>query len=115
MTVRLAARKSEFVRTHARLSRRRNPLEIGYAWELGETVEYRVPTGYRIRGLPGARHIRARYGDFELKVAEEGGAVRVSYRMRVSEPRIPASEYEGFRRFLLEVDAALNEVIVLER
>ena len=106
------ARESELARSYARLSSRRYDLVLAYPWEQQETFQYELPKGWRAQRLPATRKLETPFGQFELSAEADGGKVTVTTHLVVSKHRVSKGDYAGFRRFLLDVDAALNQEIV---
>jgi tetratricopeptide (TPR) repeat protein/transglutaminase-like putative cysteine protease len=112
--VRAGGRESELSRAYARLSERRWDLILGYPWEQDEEVVYELPAGWTAPELPPRRELTAPFGRFQLTAAREGSTVRVRFQLRIDRYRFARADYPAFRRFLVEVDAALNQGIVLK-
>jgi hypothetical protein len=106
------ARESELARSYARLSQRHHDLVLAYPWEQQETFDYELPRGWHAQRLPETRKLETPYGQFELSTESDGAHVKVTTHLVVSKHRVARGEYAGFRRFLLDVDAALNQEIV---
>ena len=62
--------------------------------------------------LPETRKLETPYGQFQLEAESDGSHVKVTTHLVVSKHRVSKGDYAGFRRFLLDVDAALNQEIV---
>src|SRR5262249_20359519 len=106
------ARESELARSYARLSTRRYDLVLAYPWEQQETFEFELPNGWRAQRLPEGRKLETPFGQFELSAEADGARVTVTTHLVVTKHRVARGEYAGFRRFLLDVDAALNQEII---
>jgi cellulose synthase operon protein C len=111
----VTARDADFVRSYARLSRRRYELQIAYPWQHEETLTFRIPEGWRVTRQPAARHDHSGFGRFDLDVslAEDGRSLQVRSLIQVDKNRISAEEYPAFRKFLGGIDGALGDRIVL--
>jgi transglutaminase-like putative cysteine protease/Flp pilus assembly protein TadD len=111
LTLPIAVRDADFVRTYARLSTRKQDLVIAYPWQHDEEIVYRLPAGWQL-DAGTKRELSGPYGRFTVDVsAEPGGLVRVHTSLDVTRYRIPAAEYPAFRAFLGEIDALLAERI----
>jgi transglutaminase-like putative cysteine protease len=113
----VSAREPDFVRSYARLSRRRHELQVAYPWQHDEELIFRVPDGWKVAGTPGARHEQNAFGRFDLEaaVSGDGREVRVKSVVDVQKFRISPDEYPAFRRFLGAIDAALGERVVVRK
>ncbi len=113
----VTSREGEYVRSYARLSRRKHDLVLSYPWQHEEVLTFRVPEGWHVARAPEPRREEAAVGTFTLEVepVEQGRAIRVRSAMDVTDHRISPDEYDGFRRFLRAVDAALGQRLVLRK
>jgi transglutaminase-like putative cysteine protease len=107
----VTGRDADFVRTYARLSARRQDLVLAYPWSHDEEISYRLPSGWRLvsGAIPPPRMIESRFGRFRLEVEADGETVRVHSFLDVTRSRIAPDDYQSFRAFLGEVDAALDD------
>jgi tetratricopeptide (TPR) repeat protein len=114
LSLAMAVREGDLVRSYARLSTRRSALLLAYPWQHDERIDYQIPPGFEVGPLPEARHIETPFGRFDLTV--ERGArsgVTIKSHLDVSRERISASEYADFRRFLSDVDSVMKAHVVL--
>jgi hypothetical protein len=111
--LRVGARESELARAFARLSTRQYDLVLGYPWEQIEDIRYELPPGWSVRQLPRSRELATPFGFFRLAITREHGVVRVTAHLRIAQHRFARADYPALRRFLVDVDAALNQGIVL--
>ena len=113
----VSGRDPDFVRTYARLSERHRDLVLAYAWQHDEEMVFRLPAGWSM--LPGgledgdARDLESAFGRFHLDVRREGGLVRVRSFLDIERARIAPDEYPRFRAFLSEIDAILQERLLV--
>jgi hypothetical protein len=108
----IAVREADFVRTYARLSTRKQDLVIAYPWQHDEEIVYRLPAGWTLRAGATKKEIAGPYGRLAVEVAAEpGGLVRVHTFLDVTRFRIPPGEYAAFRAFLGDIDSAFAERI----
>jgi formylglycine-generating enzyme required for sulfatase activity len=73
------------------------------------------PKGFVPGALPDPASIASRFGRLSLAVRAEGRAVRVERTFSIEVHRVTAGEYPEFLEFCRAVDAALAQVIVMER
>ena len=111
----VTGRDPDFVRTYARLSARRQDLVLGYPWQHDEELAYQLPAGWRLARVaaPAPRAVDSPFGRFRLDVDVDGEVVRVRSSLDVTRVRISPDDYPRFRAFLGEVDAALDERLVV--
>ncbi len=109
-----SARESEFARGYARLSSRQYDLVLDFPWEQEEELTFRLPLGTRAGALPKESKLNSDFGFFTLRVVgDQPGKVVVSYTLSIVKERIAKKDYPEFRKWLLGVDAALNQRIVV--
>jgi len=113
----VSGRDADFVRTYARLSERRDDLVLAYPWQHDEELTYKLPAGWRLLGGGladgAARDVESAFGRFHLDVRVDGGLVRVRSFLDVERARIAPDEYARFRAFLGEIDATLQERLLI--
>lgn len=106
--------EGKMLRSFARLSERRQVLVVDYPWQEEERVRVVPPKGSRVSRLPEARHIETPFGSYVLTVEKgEDGEVRLRGVLTVTRHRVEPNEYAAFRRFCLDVDAALSQELVI--
>ncbi|MSP59076.1 MAG: DUF3857 domain-containing protein [Myxococcales bacterium] len=106
-------REGELLRSYARLSERTHDLILGYPWEQHERVAIALPAGYAPKRLPEARRIDTPFGTFAVTVEGHGQEVLLTTALKVNRHRISRAEYAAFRRFCLDVDAAVGQELVI--
>jgi len=111
LSVPVAVREGELVRTYARQSSRRHDLILDYPWTQDARVDLSAPAGMSVGVLPRPRRIDGPFGRFELDVEQQGARVLSRVRLRIAQRRVPAARYAEFRQFLSEVDEALGQKI----
>jgi len=113
----VSGRDADFVRTYARLSERHDDLVLAYPWQHDEELTYKLPAGWKLQagGLTdgAARDVESAFGRFHLDVRVDGGLVRVRSFLDVERSRIAPDEYARFRAFLGEIDATLQERLLI--
>jgi tetratricopeptide (TPR) repeat protein len=113
----VSARETEFVRSYARLSRRRHELQLAFPWLHEEELVFHLPDGWRVVRQPGARQEKSAFGRFELRIepADGGRSLRIRSVIEVDRHRIAPGDYGAFRKFLGAIDGALAEKIVVAK
>ena len=113
----VSGRDADFVRTYTRLSTRQQDLVLAYPWQHDEELTYHLPAGWRLLGggLTGqsAREIASAFGRFHLDVSTDGDVVRVRSFLDVAQARVSPDQYPRFRAFLGEIDAAIEERLLV--
>ncbi|MDD5308481.1 MAG: DUF3857 domain-containing protein [Deltaproteobacteria bacterium] len=73
------------------------------------------PAGFVPAAVPEPASIASRFGRLEVAVRVQGRAVRIERTFSLEVHRVAAAEYPEFLEFCRAVDAALNQVIAMER
>jgi tetratricopeptide (TPR) repeat protein/transglutaminase-like putative cysteine protease len=115
LTLPAVAREADMQRSYARLSSRKLDLVLGFPWQQRDHVVYELPAGMKVKRLPEARKVQARFGSFSIAAREHDGRVEVDALLSVEKHRIAREDYEAFRRFCADVDAALGQSIVIAK
>ncbi|MCS6799846.1 MAG: DUF3857 domain-containing protein [Myxococcota bacterium] len=110
-----AAVLGDLVRTLARASSRRLPLELGGTSRYVEERIVRPPPGYRLGALPESGEVRGEHGAFAMRVEAEGNAAFVRTELAIEADRIEPESYAAWRAWVERVDAMLRRPLVLER
>jgi hypothetical protein len=74
-----------------------------------------MPRGFSPKRLPEARRIDTPFGSFAVTVSQRGRDVELQTALTVKRHRIGRGEYPAFRKFCLDVDAAVGQELVLSR
>jgi hypothetical protein len=113
LTLPAVGREADMQRSYARLSSRRLDLVLGFPWRQRDRVLFNVPAGMKVKRLPDARKVQTQFGSFAISATENAGRVAVDAQLSVDKHRIAREDYEAFRRFCAEVDAALGQTLVI--
>ncbi|MFO7562931.1 MAG: DUF3857 domain-containing protein [Enhygromyxa sp.] len=107
---RMLGHEVQLLRAVAPQAKREHPLVLGVPNREVRTIRYELPRGLRLSQLPNPARVDSPFGSFELKIDKQGErAAVVSTTIEFARARIEPGEYEAFREFLREVDAALAQ------
>lgn len=107
--------EASLVQAYGRLTRREQPLELGYPWRSVQRSRLIPPGGWRFARAPDETRVVSPFGGFERRVALEGRVLVVTQEVRLERARVSPAEYPAFRRFLERLDRLLGERVVLDR
>jgi cellulose synthase operon protein C len=97
----------QLLRGLAPQAKREHPLVLGVPNRELRTIEYQLPRGLKFTQIPPSTRVDSAFGSFELKIdAQERSAV-VTTSLEFSGVQVEPGEYEAFREFLRDIDAAL--------
>jgi cellulose synthase operon protein C len=113
----LSSKPPEYLRSYARLSKRKTDLLLAYPWQHEETLTFHFPDGFRSLRLPEPTSISSQFGTFEFgaQLAADAASVVVTSRLDMKVHRFSPLEYTEFRNFLGAAEATLRGRIELER
>jgi len=113
----LSSKPPEYLRSYARLSKRKTDLLLAYPWQHEETLTFRMPAGYHPLRLPEPASLTTSFGtfDFRAQMAPDAGSVVVTTRLDMKLHRFSPTDYPEFRNFLGAVEATLRGRIEIER
>lgn len=86
--------------------KRTHDLVVGPRREHSETWTVTIPPGMAASSLPKQTTIKTKFGSYVQTVKTEGTKVTVTATLRLTQRRVPVSEYKDFRAFCQAVDAA---------
>ncbi|PRP93837.1 hypothetical protein ENSA5_42400 [Enhygromyxa salina] len=106
---RVLGHEVELLRSVAPQARREQPLVLGVPNSEVRTIHYTLPRGLELSHTPKPSRVESPFGRFELEVEAEARSATITTSLEFSRPRVEPAEYEAFRDFLREVDAALAQ------
>jgi transglutaminase-like putative cysteine protease len=97
-----------------KVENRRHPVAIDDNFTHVDTVILHLPEDLQVESLPdGVIEIEEAFGSYRSEVVQAPGQATFIRRFQLRPARLPADQYEGFRRFLAEVHKADRVVAVL--
>ena len=80
---------------------------------LEETVQIRLPEGYKVDELPDPVHIASPFGKYDAKWNANNGSIEFARTIDLEPQTVPASQYAGLRHFLDAAYGSSNLPVVL--
>lgn len=105
---------TQFQRNMASLDKRKNPLRIAAATSQEDRLRIRWPAGFKLKRAPTSKSVQSPFGSLELEVKSEAGAMSLRYRLELRSQDISPKDYGRFRKFLHDIDLALNQRVEVE-
>ncbi len=99
----------ELLRAAAPQAKRTHPLVLGVPNREQRTIEYTLPRGLTFTQVPKPARVDSPFGSFELKIDTQDRSATVTTSLEFARARVEPGDYEAFREFLREVDAALAQ------
>lgn len=106
---RLLGHEVQLVRGIAPQAKREHPLVIGVPNREVRTIEYQLPRGMKFSQVPKPARVDSPFGSFELKIEAKERSAVVTTSVEFARSRVEPGEYQAFREFLREIDAALAQ------
>jgi tetratricopeptide (TPR) repeat protein len=94
--------------------KRRFDILVGSPSRTVTTAAVTLPKGWRVAAMPEDTRVEAPFARYELTRRVDGDVVRFERTLTILEPRIPAADYQVFRRFVTGVAEADRETVTLE-
>jgi cellulose synthase operon protein C len=101
--------------SYASLSRRKQDLRILGFSTLDDTFVVKLPPGTKLLSAPAPARGESGFGSYSVSVEQQPGQVTVRSRLELKQSRIRPSEYDAWRKFCAEVDAALGPRLVVSK
>lgn len=95
------------------LEKRDTDLVLTFYYPYKVRLKYKCLPRYRFTSLPKSTTAKTEDCAFSLDVKKEGEDVVVEENILIAKDRVKPAEYAGFRRFLLEIDQAELQDVVL--
>ncbi|WP_146660364.1 DUF3857 domain-containing protein [Enhygromyxa salina] len=106
---RVLGHEVELLRSIAPQARRDQPLVLGVPNREVREIEYTLPRGLEFSHTPQPSRIESPFGRFVLEIDPQPRTAKITTTLEFSRARVEPGEYEAFREFLREVDAALAQ------
>ncbi len=98
---------------HARQSTRQQDLTFRVPFARQTTVEHQLPEGKTVASLPEPTQLDSPFGYLEMSYDYDEGQLVVQLDYAIEVQRVQKDDYPEFRRFVAEMDEAVNETIRL--
>jgi tetratricopeptide (TPR) repeat protein len=106
---RILGHEVQLVRAVAPQTKREHPLVMGVPNLEVRSIEYELPRGMKFSQVPKPAKIDSPFGSFELKIDAKDRTAVITTSIEFARSRIEPGEYQAFREFLREIDAALAQ------
>lgn len=99
--------------SYASLSSRKLPVRLLPLGTLDETFVVKLPQGFRVVSAPQASSGTGPFGSYSLTVEEQSGKVVVHTRVTIKVVNVAPENYEAWKQFCRNTDAALTQRLVV--
>ena len=96
-----------------KIEKRQADIEIGIGSTSIDTLEYKIPSGFKIEALPAETNVATDFGSYKLCCKAENGVLRVTRSIQLNEGKFPASRYNEMYDFYKKMSAADNSKAIL--
>ena len=103
----------ELLDSMARQATRHQDLTFRVPFAREAEVRYLLPEEMAVERMPSDRSIESPFGEMSVNYEHEGEELVVHIRYSIEVQRVAREDYPEFRRFVAEMDAALDETIRL--
>jgi hypothetical protein len=94
---------------------RTQPVDLTYAFLDVDTVIYRLPVSFSVEAAPPPVTLETTFGSYHASVVIRDGVLEYVRRLEIRESRLPAEQYDAYRKFVAEMVKADNVQVVLVR
>jgi hypothetical protein len=94
---------------------RKQPVELDYAFLDTDTISYELPANFIIEAAPPVVALETSFGSYNATTMLRDNTLEYVRRLEIRETRLPAAQYEAYRKFMADVVKADHAQIVLVR
>ncbi len=100
----------------AAVEERKQPVDLSYAYIDLDSVSYQLPPGYAVEAAPAPVKVETPFGSFYASADfKSEGRLEYVRRLELRENKLPAEQYEAYRKFVAEIVKADGMQVVLVR
>lgn len=96
-----------------KIEKRQADIEIRVGSTSIDTLEYKVPTGFKVEVLPAETNITTDFGSYKICCKAANGILLVTRSIQLKEGKFPASKYNEMYDFYKKMSAADNSKAIL--
>jgi len=94
---------------------RQQPVELDYAFLDTDTISYQLPANFIIEAATPVVALETAFGSYKAATTQRDNTLEYVRRLEIRETRLPAAQYEAYRKFMADVVKADHAQIVLVR
>ncbi|MFH0938810.1 MAG: DUF3857 domain-containing protein [Planctomycetota bacterium] len=94
--------------------KRKHELEFWYCWGRNTNITYQLDQALKVVSLPEEVQLNKSFGKYNRKVKQIGDTVTIDEEFELTHRRVSVAEYEQFRVFCNQVDAFMEQKVLLE-
>ncbi len=110
-----ALRPARFVERLASRPERTTILEIGHPFTLQDTVHFKLPQGFALTSPRPPVQLDAEFGAFAAQLQPTPDGATFAWTLRIDAWRVTPDKYPAFRRWLAQIDEALETPLVFKK
>ena len=96
------------------ISERLSPIRFSYPFHDIDSIVYKIPQGYKIEAMPNEMNLSSSFGNFSTKtIKNEDGSILYTRSLEIKDYKIPAKNYDAYRKFLTDIVKADRTNVVL--
>lgn len=96
---------------YAKGAQRTQDLDIRVPFANTTTLRYRIPANKAFANIPKPTTLSTKFGDASVQYARTGQTLAVEVKYSIATQRVAVADYPAFRKFMADIDAALNQTI----
>ncbi len=91
-----------------------HPIEVKSGYTEKDKITMNLPSGYHIESMPPANNtVESEYGRYSLNITQEKNKLTIERQLEILPVRLPAEEYEDWRKFHKQVAKMDGSMLVL--
>ena len=98
----------------ASLSHRRQAVELIAFTTIDDVYRVKLPAGAKVLSAPEPREATSPFGSYSIQVEQARGEVVVHSKLRVKVSRVEPADYQAWKRFCEEADAAFSPRLLVK-
>jgi hypothetical protein len=101
------------VSSYAKQAKRSQDLDIRVPFTAESVLKFKIPRTKNYSTLPRDVQLNSRFGALDVKFTQTGSELEASVIYRIDVQRVAVEDYAEFRKFVAEMNDALNQAVTL--
>lgn len=103
----------DLVSSYAKQAKRSQDLDIRVPFTAESVLKFKIPRTKNYSTLPRDVQLNSRFGALDVKFTQTGSELEASVIYRIDVQRVAVEDYAEFRKFVAEMNDALNQAVTL--
>lgn len=98
-----------------KIEKRLTDIEIDMGVTSIDTLEYKLPAGYKVEVLPTDVNITTDFGRYQISCMIDNGTLKITRTVQLKEGKFPASKYNELYDFYKKMNSSDNSKVILTK